>query len=103
VGHDADAVDAVGVAAATVGEGVAPGADDVVAVLVPPQAARVAAKVSAVSGIHREWLLVTWAPSIYTVEGVEELDNRTMPHLRAAARGHQTHRVRVRLLVPRRL
>jgi len=54
LGHWAAAVAAVAVGATTVGVAVAAPDDDVGLVLDPPQAARVAAKVSAVSGIHRE-------------------------------------------------
>ena len=54
LGHCAAAAAAVGVGAATVGVAVAAPDDAVGVVLDPPQAARVAAKVSAVSGIHRE-------------------------------------------------
>jgi hypothetical protein len=63
LGHWAAAVDAVGVGAATVG--VAAADDDVEGVgfaLDPPQAARVAANGSAISGIQRELRPVTGNP-----------------------------------------
>jgi hypothetical protein len=71
LGHWAAAVDAVAVGAATVGVAAA---DDEVegvgVVLDPPQAARVAANGSAISGIKRWLRPVTRKPSVCNVEGV---------------------------------
>lgn len=60
VGHTEDALDAVGVAAAAVGEAVAAGPDVVGPVVDPPQPASVAVKASAISGIQRQLLPVRW-------------------------------------------